>query len=122
MPLIQSSRQFAPGSLPRMAGLLFATALMGSPAVAGGAAGAAGAEATSKIFAAQVPGGAVRVLVVLSSGEWPAGGLRVEDGSGTVLAAHVERDAAAFAALDAGSRNALGAQQNLTGAGDAHAR
>jgi hypothetical protein len=115
MPLMRS-RQFTPGSLLRMAGLLFATSLMGS------AAGAAGAEATSKIFAAQVPGGAVRVLVVLSSGEWPAGGLRVEDGSGTVLAAHVERDAAAFAALDAGSRNALGAQQNLAGAGDAHAR
>lgn len=102
----------------RMAALALIPAIL----AAAGAAAAAGADTGSRIFAAQIPGGAVRVLVVMSNGQWPAGGLRIEDGNGAVLAAHVERDTEALAALDAGSRNALGAQQRLAAGGDAHAR
>lgn len=116
MPVIRISCECAHEVARRLAALALSAA-----ALAGGAAVAAGAEATSRIFAAQVPGGAVRVLVVLSNGQWPPGGLRIEDGSGTVLAAHVERDAEAFAALDAGSRNALAAQQRLASGSDVHA-
>ena len=114
MPLIRMSCERAHEVSRRLAALALSAAALAS--------GAAVAETTSRIFAAQVPGGAVRVLVVLSNGQWPAGGLRIEDGRGTVLAAHVERDAEGFAALDAGSRNALAAQQRLAVGGDAHAR
>ncbi len=117
MPVIHIPRVCTPRLAQRAAVLALAAA-----ALAGAAAPAVGAEQTSKIFAAQVPGGAVRVLVVVSGGQWPAGGFRIEDGRGAVLLAHVERDAEAFAALDAGSRNALGAEQRIAAGGDAHAR
>lgn len=79
------------------------------------------ADDASRVFAAKVPDGAIRVLVLLTNGQWPAGGLRIEDGGGTVLAAHVERDTDAFAALDADSRNALIVQQRLAANGGTRA-
>jgi len=66
------------------------------------------AHGTSHVYAARVAGGAVRVLFV-TDGAWPAGGLRIEDGAGVVLAAHVAADPAAAARLDAASQNALAA-------------
>jgi hypothetical protein len=86
-----------------------------------GAAVSAHADPSSRIFAARVPDGAIRILVVLPNEQWPAGGLRIEDGGGTILAAHVERDTEAVAALDANSRNALLAQQHLAADAAAHA-
>ncbi|MFI4888901.1 MAG: fibronectin type III domain-containing protein [Steroidobacterales bacterium] len=79
------------------------------------------ADGAPRVFAAQVPGGAVRVLVVMTDGRWPAGGMRIEDGAGTVLVAHVERDAQALGALDAGSRNAIVALQRLAAGADPQA-
>lgn len=70
------------------------------------------AATQSQAFAARVPGGAVRVLAVVTDGAWPAGGLRIEDASGAVLAAHVATDATAAAKLDAASQNALHALQH----------
>lgn len=67
---------------------------------------AAPASAAARVYAARTPGGAVRVLLV-TDGAWPAGGLRIEDASGAVLAAHVAADPAAAAKLDAASQNAL---------------
>ena len=91
--------------------------------VAFAAQGAAGAAPTSdtRVYAARVPGGAVRVLTVVTDGAWPAGGLRIEDASGTVLVPHVEADSAA-AQLDAASLNALRALQHRPAAGDPQAR
>jgi len=73
----------------------------------------AGADTPSRVFAAEVPGGAVRVLVVITDGRWPAGGLRVEDAGGTALVAHVPRDPTAYAALDARTQNTLAALQRI---------
>jgi hypothetical protein len=71
----------------------------------------AGAAPQSHLYAARAPGGGVRVLAVVTDGGWPAGGLRVEDVAGTVLA-HVAADPAATAKLDAASQNALRAFQH----------
>lgn len=69
-------------------------------------AAAAGAE---RAFAAAVSGGAVRVLVVVPDGPWPAGGVRIEDAGGAVLVPRVAPDPGAYAALDAASQGALAA-------------
>ena len=66
---------------------------------------AAPANAASRVYAARTPGGALRVLLV-TDGAWPAGGLRIEDPSGAVVA-HVTADPAAAVKLDAASQNAL---------------
>ncbi len=68
--------------------------------------GAAHAGARQRVFAAAVPNGGVRVLVVVTDGAWPAGGLRIEDGNGSVLVAHVDSDRTAYADLDAGAQRA----------------
>jgi hypothetical protein len=70
--------------------------------------GSARAE-TPRLYAGQVPGGGVRVLVVITEGAWPAGGLRIEDGSGAVLLQHLSSDPDAARALDAASQTALAA-------------
>jgi hypothetical protein len=67
---------------------------------------AAAADA-DRLFAASVPGGAVRVLVVIGDGHWPAGGIRIEDASGAVLVARLDPDPEAAAALDAASQAAI---------------
>jgi hypothetical protein len=90
------------------------TASMATVAALGlaGFAPHAQAASQSQVFAARVPGGVVRVLAVVTDGTWPAGGLRIEEASGAVLAAHVAADPAAAARLDAASQNALRALQH----------
>lgn len=69
---------------------------------------AAHAVDPGRIFAARVPDGRVRVLVLLSGPGQPLlGGLRIEDGRGAVLAARVEPDSQAQAGLDEASQSAL---------------
>ncbi|HME38382.1 MAG TPA: fibronectin type III domain-containing protein [Steroidobacteraceae bacterium] len=63
----------------------------------------------ARVFAAQTPGGAVRVLVVVADGRWPAGGMRILDGAGNVLVPHAEPDRDAINSLDGASQAALGA-------------
>jgi len=85
-------------------------------------AAAAHAETGTRVYAAQIPGGAVRILAVMLDGPWPAGGVRIDDESGAVLVPHVEPDRTAQAALDAASQRALAALQHLPGAGEANAK
>lgn len=73
----------------------------------------ASADGAPRVYAAQVPGGAVRVLVVITEPPWPAGGLRIEDGSGTVLVPALRADPAAANALDAAAQTGLAALQKL---------
>jgi hypothetical protein len=82
--------------------------------------GTAQAAAAERVFAAEVPGGFVRVLVVSTDGSWPAGGLRIEDAGGTVLVAHVDADREAYAALDGAAQSAVSAGPHPT-AGDPNA-
>ena len=82
---------------------------------------AAAPESAARIFAAQVPGGAVRVLVVVPEGPWPAG-LRLEDESGGVLVARIEPDAAAARAIDGAAQVGLNALQSLPQRSDPNAR
>jgi len=70
------------------------------------------AASQSQAYAARTPAGTIRVLAVVTDGAWPAGGLRIEDASGAVLAAHVAADPTAAARLDAASQNALRAFQH----------
>jgi hypothetical protein len=63
--------------------------------------------ANEHVYAASVPGGGVRVLVVVTDAVWPAGGFRVEDAAGAVLVAKIAPDPSV--PLDAASRNALAA-------------
>ena len=86
------------------------------------AAGAAHAGTGQRVFAAAVPGGAVRVLLVVTDGAWPAGGLRIEDGNGTVLVAHVESDQAAYAELDPGAQRAARILAHATAAGGSNSQ
>jgi hypothetical protein len=88
---------------------LFAGALLAAPAHA---------APQSHVYAGRTPAGVVRVLAVVTDGSWPAGGLRIEDGSGAVLVAHVAADPAAAAKLDAASQNALRAFQHPPSVGD----
>jgi hypothetical protein len=78
------------------------------------------AAAAEHVYAARVPGGAVRVLYV-TEGAWPAGGLRIEDVTGTVLVPHVEASGNA-AELDAASQNALRALQHPRTGSDPQAK
>jgi hypothetical protein len=84
-------------------------------------AAAAATAGNERVFAGAVPGGAVRVLVVVADGPWPAGGLRIEDAAGAVLLAHVEADPNAYAELDAASQGALGALHRASASGAADA-
>lgn len=59
-----------------------------------------------RLYAAQVPGGAVHVLVVVTDGPWPAA-MRIEEGSGAVLVPQLGSDADAARSLDAASQSAL---------------
>jgi len=81
-----------------------------------------GAATQSQVFAARIPGGALRVLAVVTDGTWPQGGLRIEEASGAVLAAHVAADPAAAARLDAASQNALRALQHPPAHTDSQAK
>jgi len=64
-------------------------------------------QGASHLYAAAVPGGAVRVLIVAPQGPWPAGGIRIEDERGAVLVPKLLPDAALAATLDAASQSAL---------------
>jgi hypothetical protein len=99
--------------------LIHATALLMLVAALLASASAAGAP---RVYAAQVPGGTVRVLVVVTEPPWPAGGLRIEDGSGTVLMPALRPDPAAATALDAAAQAGLAAFRRLPGAADDNAR
>ncbi|MGC1457565.1 MAG: hypothetical protein WA825_04755, partial [Steroidobacteraceae bacterium] len=71
------------------------------------AAAPALAATTARVYAARVPSGCVRVLVVVPDGPWPAGGVRIADANGTVLVARVEPDPQAYAQLDGASQAAV---------------
>ncbi|MHB8622963.1 MAG: fibronectin type III domain-containing protein [Sulfuricaulis sp.] len=75
-----------------------------------------------QVFAAQIPAGTVRVLVLIMNGQWPAGGLSIEDGHGAVLMAHVGPDQQAQAALDAVAQRALAAMQHPPAMSAAHVK
>jgi hypothetical protein len=69
--------------------------------------GAAHASGVQRVFAAAIPGGGVRVLVVITNQQWPVGGLRIEDGKGAVLVPRIASDRAAYAQLDPGAQRAI---------------
>ncbi len=65
---------------------------------------------TDRVYAAEAPDGTVRVLALV--GQWPAGGLRIEDGHGALLLDHVAPDVTAQAALDASGQRSLAAARH----------
>jgi len=78
-------------------------------------------DSGARALAAQVPGGAIRVLVVIGDGAWPAG-LRLEDEAGAILVAKLVPDAEAAKALDGASQVALAALKRLPERPGAEAR
>jgi hypothetical protein len=90
-------------------------------ALLAGAGALAAPGAAPRGYAAEVPGGALRVLVLPEDARLPAGGLRIEDEGGHVLAAQVGPDGATAAGLDAGAQQALRALRRLPGVDAEHA-
>ncbi len=68
----------------------------------------ADAPLAERLYAAKVPGGALRVLVVARASAWPAGGVRVEDESGTEIG-RLRPDTQAYAELDSVARQGVDA-------------
>jgi hypothetical protein len=85
--------------------------------------GAHGAHAQGpRLYAAQIPDGTLRVLVVMTDSAWPAGGLRIEDGDGAPLIQHLSGDPDAVRTLDAASQTALVALLHPTVGGAAQSK
>lgn len=83
---------------------------------------AAHASKPEQVLAAQVPGGAVRVLVLIMDKRWPWGGLRIEDDKGTILVPLVEPDRQALSSLDAVSQRALESLKQPPAMSEAHVK